>query len=781
MIGDSAYPSLLQGVSQQVLQHRMEGQLSSQTNMLSDAVTGLRRRPGIEFKALINEDTDVNSIRTFYSEFDGVGYNFILNSKLGKLTVLNTDYTVHSTHQDNYLIANNINKLRITNVAGSTWLLNVDATPGLGSSGANKSNPDFDGFFYVSTGAYSKAYTVTITSPGYTDSFTYTTPNGSGTGDLANSTNEGIATKLVALMTANATFNANYDVYREQNYVFLTRKNKNTAAGTTNVTAAGGKTYIIGSGVMNVALQGDLPANLPTQANNIVCSVGNSIRSRSYFKWEDARGIWVEVGSYSSADTLVNMPRSFVIENNVATLSAPVFEGRLAGDDENNPYPALVTSGISGMSAYQGRLVLLSGGYTAMSASNRPTRLMRSTTVDLRADDPIEIGAGALASANFEYAVPFNKDLVLFSSAYQAVVPAGNTGITSSNAMVVLSSNTAVDTTAEPKIIGRTVMYGTDISTEYFGIGELVPSQYSEAQYTAQNLTEHIPRYISGNCRDIVNSSSSSVGLFLSTTDYKSALVNEYIWNGDERVQNAFHKWKFAHDVLSMHFVRGEIIVSIKIGGKLVIGTIDPRAASYQQSGTIPPFLDYYTVENVVNNEFVLPEHLRDVSMLDSIRCAQSSGPLAGEPIGIKSINQSTWVVQTVRSYDNGPIAVGWKFTSGFAPSSPLVRDKNRAPILAAQANVLKYLINVRNTGEFQIQIDFTGIDDVELGASGVLWSSNELGLGQKQAVDYGTVIVPVRALSEKHMCSLFVDSTRELNIISIEYTLRGVTKRNQI
>ena len=105
-------------------------------------------------------------------------------------------------------------------------------------------------------------------------------------------------------------------------------------------------------------------------------------------------------------------------------------------------------------SAYQGRLVLLSGGYTAMSASNRPLRFMRSSTVSLLNDDPIEIGAGAIASASFEYAVPFNKDLILFSSAHQAVIPAGSTGITSSNAMVLLSSSSSIDTLTEPKVIG---------------------------------------------------------------------------------------------------------------------------------------------------------------------------------------------------------------------------------------------------------------------------------------------------------------------------------------
>ena len=123
---------------------------------------------------------------------------------------------------------------------------------------------------------------------------------------------------------------------------------------------------------------------------------------------------------------------------------------------------------------------------------------------------------------------------------------------------------------------------------------------------------------------------------------------------------------------------------------------------------------------------------------------------------------------------------VGWKYELCITIVTHS-RDKDRAPILSAKANVLKYLVNVRNTGEFNSQVDLDNIDNINIGSSGLLWSSNELGLGTKQAVAYGTVTIPVRAQSEKHVCTLSIDSTRELNVISIEYTLRGVTKRKQI
>src|SRR5690606_28608408 len=123
------------------------------------------------------EDTDNNSVRGLYTEYDGVGYHIILNSKLGKITILNADFTLHSTHTNSYLVATDISKIRTTTVGGYSWFLNTSVKPTLGTSGADKTNPDFDGFFYIVNGAYSKTYTITITSPGFTKSYTYTTPN----------------------------------------------------------------------------------------------------------------------------------------------------------------------------------------------------------------------------------------------------------------------------------------------------------------------------------------------------------------------------------------------------------------------------------------------------------------------------------------------------------------------------------------------------------------------------------------------------------------------------
>jgi hypothetical protein len=763
MIGDGEYPSLLQGVSQQVLQHRKEGQIAGQVNMLSDAVTGLRRRVGARYVNKLEGTFDTLKIKSFFVEYEGMGYNIIINSATGSVYWFTESWTYLNVATNTYLIAPSASDIRLTNVGGYSYLANVTKKPTKGTSGAGKRNPIRDGWIRVLAGAFSKAYTVTIAGDGVSGAFTYTTPDGSSAAHVQLATAEGIATALYNLIIANATLMTKFDVYKEGGVIFVTTANKTTNNIPVDVTTSSGDIYMMTSKLQSVRLIQDLPANLPVEASNTVVSVGASLKARSYFKWNDVQSLWDECSSYDSFDTILTMPLRFDIVTDVLSLTQPTYAGRTAGDAESSPETVILTSGITGIGAYQGRLVILSGGFVCLSASSAPTIFMRTTAVDVIGSDPIEISAGSVSSASFEYATAFNKDLFLSSNTHQAVIPAGNTGITSGNAMVVLSSNTAIDT------------------NEYFGVGEFFPSADSEAQYLPANLTDHLPRYIQGSCRAIVGSSNSSVAVFLGDTNPNEILIHEYIWDGDQRVQNAWHKWVLPYPVASAHFVRGIVALVLRTPSRLLMVNLDIRAASYQQSDNTVAFLDVYKTYTVVNNTVTVDVMHRDVTLAGSLYAAQASGTLIGEPVGIESFDTTTGLLTTVRSFKNGTITVGWRFTSSFTPSPPLIRNKDGQPIIAANTNVLKYIINVRNSGDFLVELNAQHTEGVLLEGSGLLWSSEQLNVNKRQIAGYGKFNVPVRAISDRSECTIYTSDTRELNVLTIEYTLRGVQKRTRL
>lgn len=778
-----SFKSLLAGVSQQVPSSRLDGQLSMQENMLSDIVSGLRRRPGVRVLSTIPDfaPTPTNTIATYVEGSSG-NYNTFINSTTGEMVVCGLDGTLYSRVTSPYLVAADVSAIRETSVSGTSWLLNTEKVPALGPVDATKLNPVYDGWFYIRTGAFNKVYQVRFEWGAVVHDISYTTPAGSVPAEVVQSTPEGVATNLVAAITSGP-LNSLLDAYRIGAYVFITRKNKSAGAtGQTNVSTPSGSSFMVASGSMSVNVLSDLPAKLPAEANGTVMSVGVSDLARIYYRWVHARSLWLETGNYASAATITNMPISYTISDaGVVTLASPVFNGRLAGDDENNPYPGFIGKGLTGMSSFQGRLVLLAGSSVNMSASKVPTNFMRSTTSGLRDDDAIETGSGSIAAASFEYGVQFNKDLVLIAATHQAIVPGGTSGITPANALVSLIAKQAVDTHASPVVVGRTLMYSVPTTEAFFGVGELLPSAYSNSQYMAQNLTDHIPRYMPGRIRQIASSSTVSAAMFTSTTDYRGVLVHDYLWAGEERPHMAWHRWSFPVDVVSVHTAKDQIMFAFAVGTGLVVCAMDVNSSRFIAGGSARPYIDVYSQVSVVANTFTLPVHLRDAGKVDKLVAAQTTGTLAGEPVGIVNVDTATWLVTTVRSFPTGTLYVGWAYTSAFSPTPPIMKDRNGNAINTNKVTLARYLMNVQDSGAFTVTITdsygggYSAID------SAMRWSSSELGLGRPLVSGMGTVTIPCRSRAQSTQMVVSTNSVRELNVIDLEYTLRTNIQRQRI
>jgi hypothetical protein len=780
---DGSFPSLLGGVSQQVPASRKDGQLSMQENMLSDIVSGLRRRPGVRALSVVSgfNPTATNVLST-YVEGIGGSYNVLINTTSGTMVVCALDGTVLSTAQHDYLKASGANALRETNVAGTSWLLNTEQVPVPGPIDTTKRNPVYDGWFYIRTGAFNKNYQVRIEWGATPFEVNYTTPAGTDASQVLAASPDGIATELARLINSGGA-GGYMDAYRVGAYVFLTRKNKSAVDLTvTNTTTASGLSYMIASGSMTVNTTTDLPAKLPSEADGCVMAVGISDLARSYYRWVHNRSLWVETGHYAACATLINMPISYSINlSGTIVITTQGFAGRVAGDDKNNPYPAFLGKKVTGMASFQGRLVLLSGSTVNMSASTVSTNFMRSTTADLRDDDALETGSGSTAAASFDYAIQFNKDLVLIASTHQAIVPGGTVGITPKNALVSLIGRQTVDTNAAPVVVGRTLMYGIPTTASFFGVGELVPSAYSNSQYMPQGLTEHIPRYMPGRIRQICSSSTISTALFTSTTDYRGVLVHDYMWAGEERVHNAWHRWSFPADIASIHCARDQIMLTFCVGTALVICSMDVNSSRFITGGMTRPYMDLYGTVSVVDNKFTVPLHLRDPAKIPRLVLTQAMGPLAGEPVGIQHVDAATWTCYTVRSFPSGNLFVGWSYTSAFAPTPPVLKDKNENVINTSKVTLTRYLMNVQSSGEFDVHVSDQSNMGYGIVASAMHWSSRELGLNKPVVSGVGTVLIPCRSMAQTTSMVVSTVGVRELNVIDLEYTLRANMVRQRI
>lgn len=795
MIYELAYPSLLNGVSQQTPRERINGQLTQQLNMMSDPVTGLRRRPGLQYKANIEATASPDQVYSQYLQIGSTPVNLFIFTDTGIAKVTTPTFEPIKEFQFEYLKAQRASSIQVTNSSGLGWILNKEQKPVPVKS--TKEDPAYSGFITIRTGAFLKQYSFTFelmrNGSAYTTTITYTTPNGSNSGDAAISVPETIASRISQLISTGKTnqngndtttgshsLNSYVTCWTEGPTIFIKLNSSYRKAGNyIKVTNKSGSTYASSSSAGRVRDTNEIPASIPKQGDGWILAVGASQSAMEYYKWNYSTLAWDECGSYDSYTGIDNMPLQLGLDDSgEIQIKAVQFQGRNAGDDENNPYPHFLDYGITGIGTFLGRTVFLSGAYVCLSASRYPTRTMRSTVTDILDSDAIEVASGSASSASFEHAVQFNKDLILFASTHQAVIPTGSTALTPTNAMLVLTSEQSMDTTARPSVVGQTLMYSTPLSQDYFGVGELTPSEYTNSVYTAQNLTDHIPKYFNGKCRHIISGGSINMALFSSSTNYRQIYVHEYFWSGTQRQQISWHKWSTPMDLCSMHFAKDKIIVVLKGPNRLLICTVDPRATQYLTSINTVAFLDLNTQIDLVDRTGTLPPYL----VGQDIMCTSLTEGLQCQPIGF-TLDGSTIKVHS--SYKQNKINVGIKYKSRVIPNSPIVSQVSygggsKRVISDTKDTLLRTQITVQNSGSFGVSVKDDRSNVAQIEKSTLTWASKDLQLGKQKISSVYDVVVPCRTNAHTSEIAMYTDEAKQMNILSLLYLVNIHINRNR-
>lgn len=761
---EAPYKSLLQGVSQQLPEERLPGQVTAQTNMVSDPVTNLRRRPGVVMKKAWEwAGADAKHVLSWFTDLAGARVHILLNTLTGNIRILNEDYVEEaSLAAGAYLTNSDVTRIRAAAVGNEFFLANLDVVPALQFAGGGP-NPANAGFFYIVSGAFSKSYSIAINHGGGQFTASYTTPSGAGAGDAALSTPEYIATQLVTGLGSPVGLT----VVRDGPYVFI------TYTSGISVNTSSGSQYMLASkgGVMSA--EGDLPARLPAAGNGHIIRIGTG-SSAKYFKYSSTSTEWVESGDFASASSITGCPISIIWTGSAWALNTDAFEGRLSGDDKNNKPHEWMLFGMTGMATYQGRLVFLSGPMVALSASGEPRRFFRSTVTNVISSDPIEIGSGMNSAAAYEWAVPFQKDLILFSRAYQALIPSGNQAISPATATVVPTSSHEGDTTCGPITAGRTLMYPNPRSEDFFGVLEMLPSSFTDSQYTSQDSTPHLPKYMPGRCRFAVSSGVASLALFAPSGDPQSLIVHEYHWDGDTKAQQAWHQWTFPYPVASAYFASDIIVLTFVKNGVIVLGTIDPRAGALNAASERRPFLDLNISAAITAHNIPIPAWMLafDPDIAKKLVAVVLSGSLAGERVGATPAVDGLSLT-TVLSWPSGGVGLGLPYYSGVTPGSPVVTDYSNEVIHSGKATLLRYLLGTRNSSEFMVEVsDDYSMEDPQNVAT-VAWSSPELALGTAPFSKKASVVVPCRTELRSTVMEVYTQGTGELNVTSLEYVAK--------
>lgn len=759
MIYEGTYRSLIQGVSQQTPQERLDGQLGAQVNMLSDPVNGLRRRTGTKLHGRMN----VPSGSKFELVQLGGEYYIQCVTPDGRLVIVRfTDMAVLHNTQYSYLVHTNKSTIRSTISRNQSFILNTEKVPNKAATGGYTINPKGAGWIRIVSGAFSKQYTVSITQ-GTAATLTYSVTTHAST--AAEATPEYVATTLATQMTADTNFTASFSVARSGTILAI---QSNTVNDQLVLEVTGGDLYIQSSGAGVIRNKDTLPPTLPQLIDSYIQAIGLG-SNLVYYQYDHTKRVWAECGAYETRYTIQNTPMYWYFDYSLSAIVVNTLniQGRNAGDDNNNPEPAFLGFGITGIGAYQSRLILLSGAYVCMSKSTDPTVFMRTTVEEVLDDDPIEISATSLSNSQFEYAIPFNKDLVLFSNTQQAVIPANSTVMTPKNAVIYPSTQAEASMAVKPIVAARSLYYAYQRGKDYYQIGEVIPNQYTDAQYNPQNLTDHLPLYAIGVCTGMAGSSTNNMVVF--TSDTNEVLVNQFVWQGDTRNIMGFHKWVLPRKVLDAAFLQEYNIFFVEDtdGNTLVLTT----NTQLNQLGSKPvPFLDIY--------QYVQTNSTTGGNKLQYIPQGNLVGVIYDE-INSRHMEVAIEVLPdgTVTSTHQGTIAVGLRYTSLFTLTPPYLKDDNGKVLAGVKSTVQSFPLTFKGTGEFKYTVqDFLGTAS-EVNTSAATWS--EVNLGYTWVNSVSTTVIPCRAKLDSLACTIQTDKTTDLNLTTAGFVLRTAKKHS--
>ena len=90
---------------------------------------------------------------------------------------------------------------------------------------------------------------------------------------------------------------------------------------------------------------------------------------------------------------------------------------------------------------------------------------------------------------------------------------------------------------------------------------EMLPSQYTESQYEALQVTSHIPEYLQGTARFVAESTTNPILVVAPSGERNRLVIHEYLWTSEGKQQSAWHKWEFPLPVLACWFIRETMMI----------------------------------------------------------------------------------------------------------------------------------------------------------------------------------------------------------------------------
>lgn len=547
-------PNLIGGVSQQPPITRFLNQLGESINAVADPVEGLGKRAPLEYVKKLMGPTFTQEPAGFFIDRD-LTNRFVALVADGQVRVFDIftgqERTVNTSGPiSNYLVCTNPeDDIRSLTIADYTILMNRTKTVSRHAS-VSPTRPK-EALVFVRAGNYGRNYRITLVKNGATVVAQYTTPDGSSAAHTAQISTEQIAASLASQITGFSRLE------RIGSLIYIA----DDLNDFTIVTEDGQGNEALRAYKDSTQRFADLPR---TAKEGFVLRISGDASSSfdDYFVrfngqvWEET----LEPGSTTRLDA-ETLPVALVRQPNGSfNLEQLPWVDRAVGNDAGNPFPSFEGRTLNSIIYYRNRLGFLADENVILSKAGDFFNFFRTTLTQLLPDDPIDIAVGDVSGESspvtkLEHGVAFDKKLALFAANGQFVLDADG-GLTPGSAQVDPVTSFACSTASRPAAAGRYIYFpfdrdGASGVREFFIEG--VSQTEDAAEITAQCPTYLPPRIVSMAATTLENTMLARSSIFPNR-----CYVYEFLWDGPNKLQSAWHQWQFRSSNSIRHFFFAE-------------------------------------------------------------------------------------------------------------------------------------------------------------------------------------------------------------------------------
>lgn len=741
------------GVSQQPDIVRFPDQLTQQINGFSSQVQGLQKRPPTKHIKRLGDKIDGSASKFHIINRDeNEQYLLEMHNRQLKVWDLNGNPKEVNINADAaYLEVQDPNDdFRVVTVADYTFILNRNKIVQMDSATSPRTGVD-TALVYIKNAQYARTYALFF---GDTFACGMITPDGgqarqavqttsayiaqrladmfygdtSVTGDITYTTYDQLLQQLGGSVTARYAKNPSFDFNRytvKVNGDSVISIKRSGASEVPNVVVKDGfgntNAYSIKGYVNSVS---KLP---PAAPDGYICRIKGQANSQDddyYVNYNQGKNAWLECAAPGityryKADT---MPHALVREANGSfSFKRLQWSPRKVGDDDSNPYPSFVGSNINDIFFYRNRLGFISEQNVILSGSSDFYNFWFRSAAAIADTDPIDLAVSSNRVSILTHAVPFARQLMMFSRQGQFVLSSDGV-MTPKSAKVDQITSFDYSDDAQPVGIGQSIFFINN-RINYSSLMRYYTVQDVADLKDAQDTSAHIPTYIPKGIFRLSGNTTDNTVLMCSRSVPNTVWVFKYIIINGQSLQQSWSKWTFGYEgsqVLLAQFVGADIYLLINTDGGLFL----------QKSGLTGNALDFsdqpvrYFIDRKIR--YVIPQNAKysdyndytEVSFKDiygAVPNQNSSTYCLISPQGYYN-KVSEWDSQTgvfrIRGNIRGQVFfVGRQYEFSATLSKQIIKNSSNDTITSQDQGRLQlryYWINYSKSGTFDCLVDNT-------------------------------------------------------------------------